>query len=100
MTKETLAQFEKLKPKIPKLYESENSKDPLVVFKFFIPDSAWSWYVIEFDGEDTFFGLVDGHDQELGYFSLAELQSVQGPVGRSIEIDPDFQPQTLSSLDL
>jgi hypothetical protein len=58
-----------------------------VVVKFFTPDSNWTWYATEFDGEDTFFGLVCGHESELGYFSLSELSSVRGPMGLPIERD-------------
>ena len=41
----------------------------------------------EFDGHDLFFGLVEGHVKELGYFSLSELQRVKGPMGLPIERD-------------
>ena len=58
-----------------------------VIAKFFTPDSNWTWYATEFDGEDTFFGLVCGHETELGYFSLSELRSVKGPLGLAIERD-------------
>lgn len=67
-----------------------------VVVKFFTPDSNWTWYATEFDGEDTFFGLVVGHEAELGYFSLNELQGVKGPMGLSIERDLYFDGKTLA----
>jgi len=38
--------------------------------KFFTPDSSWTWYATEFDGEDLLFGLVVGHEIELGYFTV------------------------------
>ena len=66
-----------LREKLPKLYATEDQKDPLVICKFFTPDAGWSWYATEFDGTDTFFGYVDGHFPELGYFSLTELESVE-----------------------
>lgn len=66
--------------------------------KFFTPDSSWTWYVLEFDGEDTFFGLVHGFEKELGYFSLAELQSVRGPLGLPIERDLYWKPTTLEKI--
>lgn len=52
----------------------------------------------EFDGEDLFFGLVSGFEVELGYFSLAELESVRGPLGLAIERDLFYTPQTLQQL--
>jgi hypothetical protein len=66
--------------------------------KFFTPDSSWTWYATEFDGEDTFFGLVDGHFKELGDFSLAELESARGPMGLPIERDLHWTPKTLKEI--
>jgi hypothetical protein len=43
-----------------------------------------------------FFGLVIGFEQELGYFSLSELQHARGPLGLPIERDLHFQPTSLS----
>ncbi len=81
---------------IPALYTTEDDPDPTVHAKFFTPDSNWTWYVLEFDGEDIFFGLVVGFETELGYFSLSELESVRGPWGLPIERDLYFEPQPLS----
>lgn len=70
----------------------------LALVKFFTPDSNWTWYASEFDGEDIFFGLVSGFAVELGYFSLSELQAVKGPLGLPIERDLHFKPKTLKEL--
>ena len=35
--------------------------------KFFTPDSSWTWFATEFDGDDTLFGLVVGFEVEAGY---------------------------------
>lgn len=84
---------------LPPLYSQEPLGDEAMVFvKFFTPDGSWTWYATEFDGDDTFFGLVDGHEQELGYFSLAELRSGRGPLGLSIERDEHFAPKTLAQV--
>ena len=83
---------------IPGLYTTENEPDPTVHAKYFTPDSSWTWYVLEFDGEDLFFGLVVGLETELGYFSLAELQAVRGPWGLPIERDLYFTPKPLSAV--
>ena len=66
-----------------------------IVVKFFTPDSNWTWYATEFDGEDTFFGLVRGHETELGYFTLSELQSARGPLRMTIERDLHFGAHTI-----
>jgi len=87
-----------LRESLPPLYASENVPDPLVRAKFFTPWTSWTWYAIEFDGEDLFFGLVDGNELELGYFSLSELQSIRGPGGLRIERDLYFEPICLQRL--
>ena len=61
---------------LPKLYAQDGlGEDAIVHVKFFTPNSSWTWYATEFDGEDTFFGLVDGFEKEFGYFSLSELKA-------------------------
>ena len=63
--------------------------------KFFTPDSSWTWYVFEGEedaiGDWTFFGLVDGHEKELGYFTLSELQEVRGSLRLPVERDMYFK---------
>jgi hypothetical protein len=85
--------------KLPPLYSGEKfGLDALAQVKFFTPDSNWTWYASEFDGEDIFFGLVSGFEIELGYFSLKELQETLGMLGLPIERDLHFEPQTLKEL--
>jgi hypothetical protein len=89
---------------VPALYSQEGIADPLVRVKLFTPDSSWTWYVIEYsavapDGTPRLcFGLVDGHEQELGYFSVDELESVTGPLGLHIERDLYWSPCPLSQV--
>lgn len=84
---------------IPKLYEQEEMGDEAIVHvKFFDPCSQWTWYATEFDGNDTFFGLVRGHEVELGYFSLHELQEYRGPLDMGVERDIWFRPCLLKEL--
>ena len=54
--------------------------------------------VIEYDGEDLCFGYVEGFENELGYFTLSELQANRGKLGCSIERDRYFTPCRLSAL--
>lgn len=85
-----------LREKFPNIYETEAvpTEEKVVIAKFFHPWGSWTWYATEFDGDDTFFGLVDGFELEWGYFSLSELQSVRGPLGLGIERDLHFgQPK-------
>lgn len=105
--------------KLPGLYSQEEVKDPLVVVKFFNPTGNWTWFATE--GSEVcgecgmvdchepahaaapkdflFFGLVQGHSTELGYFSLSALQSIRGPLGLGIERDLYWTPITLSQVE-
>jgi hypothetical protein len=84
LTKEIQEKFKKL--------GSQDGKgtEAVCVVKFFNPCGSWTWYATEFDGKDTFFGLVDGFELEWGDFSLTELKSVRVPLGLGIERDLYF----------
>lgn len=88
-----------VREQLPELYANEElGVTAVAVVKFFTPDSNWTWYATEFDGTDTFFGLVIGLVAELGYFSLSELEQVRGPMGLPIERDEHFEPKSLQEL--
>jgi hypothetical protein len=88
---------EEIAATVPKLYSTENDKDPLVRVKWFTPSSNWTWFVTEFDPIDRMaFGMVHGLEKEMGYISLDELLSVRGPFGLVVERDLQFQPKPLS----
>lgn len=70
----------------------------MVICKFFLPWGHWTWYTIEFDGDDLFFGWVVGDFPELGYFRLTELEELRGPVGLKAERDLYFTPKRLSEV--
>jgi hypothetical protein len=89
---------DELRKTIPAMYTTETEEDPTVHCKFFDPCSQWTWYVIEFDGEDRFFGLVVGFVVELGYFSLEELETVCNPLGLHMERDLGWKPCPLSEV--
>jgi len=86
--------------RLPKL-GSQDGKDPRevkVVAKFFDPTGSWTWYVTEGeqreDGDWEFFGFVRGFENELGYFTLNELEhakdGLRGLRGVPIERDLNF----------
>ncbi len=81
LTKENREAFKKI--------GSQDGKgaEAICVVKFFDPTGSWTWYATEFDGKDTFFGLVDGFELEWGPFSLSEMQSIKGRFGLDIERD-------------
>ena len=95
-----------LRKKIPPIYGQQAIRDPMVWAVFFNPVGAGTWFVTEFDPVSRMcFGFVSihgDHDDELGYFSLAELEDIDiFVVGLSypfgIERDLHFSPKTLSA---
>ena len=82
--------------RLPKLYANDGKphSEVKIIVKFFDPCGSWSWYCTEGelqeDGDYRFFGLVAGHEKELGNFSLNELKSFKGPLGLGIERDMHF----------
>jgi len=94
---------------LPALYETEgvDTAEKNVVVKFFTPWSNWTWYAVEgapvLDEEGNevdfeFFGLVDGHCKEWGYFMLSELAKVKGPFGLKVERDMHFTNVKMSEV--
>ena len=89
-----------LRNNFPPLYanEDKNPEEVKIIAKYFDPTGSWTWYATEFDQKDTFFGFVRGHENELGYFSLRELESVKLPFGLTIERDLYFGKHTLAEV--
>ncbi len=99
---------QEMRKKLPPLYSQDGKGGKAVVYaKYFTPSSSWSWYITE--GEPVlsesgteidykFFGLVFGHEKELGYVLLSELEEVRGPMGLPIERDLYWQPKTLEEI--
>jgi len=94
-------QLERLLAQHP-LYSGEKDRNPPILVKFFTPWTNWTWYVLEGDqqanGDWLFFGLVEGFETELGYFTLSELQSMSGPGGLTIERDRYFGAKRLNDV--
>ena len=42
--------------------------------------------------------MVEGHEKELGYFHLSELERVRGPLGLPIERDMHWRAKTLQEI--
>lgn len=81
----------------------EDVEDPIVIAKFFNPAGAGTWLATEYEPETrTFFGYVSifntPHENELGYFSLDELESFKGQFGLGIERDRFFTEAPLSEV--
>lgn len=82
---------------IPPLYSQEEQGDDAIAhLKLFTPWTNWTWYASEYDPEERLcFGVVVGHERELGYFSLTELEAIRGPGGLRIERDLYWMPKPL-----
>lgn len=94
-----------IQEKIPNLYEQDGKGYEAVAYvHYFSPWSGWDWFGTEFDGEDTFFGLVHGFEKELGYFSLRELSettvTLNGIPRKAVERDYHWTPKKLSEIGL
>ncbi len=81
--------------KLPPLNSTDGkpNNDIDIIVKFFTPDAQWTWYVLEGvkEGNDwRFYGLVDGLEKELGYFTLSQLLEVRGKYNLPIERDRNF----------
>ena len=88
-----------IKKELPALYSQDEIANPIVHIKFFDPCGSFTWFILEYDQEDTFFAFVKSHlcpEGELGYVSLSELQSINGPMGLKIERDLYFTAKPLS----
>ena len=90
---------EEIRRRLPPIGSQDGKGGKAVAqLKLFTPSSSWTWFIVEWDGEDICFGLVEGHEKELGYFSLKELESVRGPFGLPIERDIHWQPKTIEEI--
>jgi hypothetical protein len=105
---------DELRRKFPPFHSTDGKdpKDVPVIAKFFNPVGSGTWYAVESgaqlsDGREvpltetgslpegvtvediTFFGLANIQEPELGYFSLAELESVRF-LGGALGIERDL----------
>lgn len=84
-----------LTKEIEKRFEEVGSQDieknPIVIAKFFNPTGRGTWYATEYNPEmKQFFGYVSifgNHNDEWGYFCLAELEHLDCGYGLGIERD-------------
>lgn len=96
---------EKSAKRIPALGSNQSIllEDKTALVKFLCPDLSWRWYIIEYDGDNTFFGIVMAGEQAIaGQFTLSELESLEFPGSDNdesgVEFDEHFRPTTLREL--
>ena len=84
--------------KLPPLGATDGKTDAerKVIAKFFNPTGDQTWFLLEFDGEDTLYTFFirttakSGDDGELGYSLLSEIAAIRGGFGLPIERDIHF----------
>ena len=86
--------------KLPPIGHSIKSKEePQAIVKWFTPDANFTWYVAEYNPENGMcWGLVDGLAKEFGYFTIREIEALQGPLKLPVERDWSFDPVNINSL--
>lgn len=90
---------EEIAKTVPRLYGQDGAEDPTVYAHYFSCVNGWDWWLLEFDGTDEAFGLVEGYDDELGYFSIKEMAELNRQMGfAAVERDEHFSPKPLSAV--
>lgn len=94
------AQIKKSLEKYPLYSQDGKKKEAIANAKFFLCQGAWTWYILEYDGDDTMFGvIINGQGEaEYGYISLKELQSLRTRWGLRVERDIAFTPKKLNEI--
>jgi hypothetical protein len=89
-----------IRNQLPELYAQDGKgKDAIAYVKYFTPAGSWTWYGTEFDtASETFFGYVKGFSNELGYFTLKQIQDAKDKMGLAVERDLSFEPTALNKL--
>lgn len=94
------SEIKKRLEKYPLRSQDGKKGDATCVCEFFLCQGAWTWYITEYDGDDTFFGvIINGYGEgEFGYISLKELQSVRTRMGLGVERNKVFTPKPLKDI--
>ena len=81
-----------LEQRFAEVGDQSETKDPIIVAKFFDPCGSATWYATEYDKQTKIsYGFVTGlFESEWGTFSIDELESIQRPFGLTIERDIHF----------
>ena len=89
-----------IRDQLPELYAQDGKgKEAIAYVKYFTPAGRWTWYGTEFDPvSETFFGYIKGHSNELGYFTLKQIQDARDKTGLTVERDLSFEPTALNQL--
>ena len=84
-----------LEKKLPAIHSATNK----AYVKWFTPWSYWTWFVMEYDPKTgDCFGYVEGHEKEMGYFNIKEIESIKGPFRLKVERDLSFETTDFEEL--
>ena len=86
--------------KLPTIGSNEkNNKEHIAHVKLF-GGSNWSWFISEFNPDTKeCFGYVEGLENELGFFSLTELEKIRfKPFNLPVERDICFESTPIKEL--
>lgn len=83
---------------IPSFEDADAQRNPIAYLHF--DNGAWDWYIIGAkaleNGDLYFYGLVNGIEKELGFFSLSQIEDVGAVMDEDwkkmgvFDIFPDF----------
>ena len=78
-----------IKEKAEKQYDEGSDMEQMVVAKYFDAMGDWKWFLMNMDKDgDYCWGIVKGHEVEMGSFSLDELKSMQPRIQRDLYFEP------------
>lgn len=77
--------------RVPELKAQDGKGDDAVAYaKVFCPQNGWRWYITEYDPQTgEAFGLVQGHEVELGTFALNNPLGDDGWDGEDMQSQND-----------
>jgi hypothetical protein len=78
-----------IKKKAQKQFDDGSDMEQMVVAKYFDAMGGWKWFLMNMDkDEDYCWGIVKGHEVEMGSFSIKELQSMSPRIQRDLYFEP------------
>ena len=70
-------------------YDKGSDMEQMVVAKYFDAMGDWKWFLMNMDKDgDYCWGIVKGHEVEMGSFSMEELKSMQPRLQRDLYFEP------------
>jgi hypothetical protein len=81
---------------IPPLFAQEQHDDHTVYAILEARSVGWTWYLVEYDGQDECFGFVCGIEDEWGYFALSDIADLCDVWGQPLVTWRPCQPMPLS----